>query len=646
MKKIFKFSLLAGTLGLLGVSLVGVHANRSTLKPTRALDAETSIEMTSAFFTNWAAARAAYGDKDPGNFRSAGATYWGGSFNAFGSFFDGCTDGVEEWKGTLNSRKWLQNTQWISFEWGCAQDHIREGDSVVKLVFHIYTNEEDTTPYASYDVFNDTFMKVSMVQRNFRVPDEVMTHFGNNPFYMSVDLVDGRENQYGAHVFGNLKVNQTQQQVADAEWHYYKNCAVAEEQPLSAFRQNYYLNGTLRQAFTTSFAENFDTQESFDANFMRDDYGSITDGKVAHPDRAISQSTYRTGTNMPFNNTNGFFKGWYGGANDDYDGHVYGFVDNDSSTYRFVSKPFRLPENGLVSVKMAGGGASLHLVDFDGGHGDLAWVDCKTFVEGGDESPIAKTGKNTVTMVNHIVNFSKYAGRLVQIGIADVNKPVGWTAAYFDELRADYSVTPAIKVDVVPQTVSDVTSYSAFNDVYVTSVEGNGGVDYANNDGPESDSSPLLPASNFVKDYMNLFRNNHETDRFCNVYQSQDAIDLVNAYVGLGEAAQKIVCASNDYHRVNATIDNWHLVRPTFDLEEGSAEDRYLGYSIGYLAKVNNISNVTVYDAGGLEMSVNINRLANSIDTNVLIIVIAIVSVTSISAFILFTVIKKRKEQR
>ena len=191
-----------------------------------------------------------------------------------------------------------------------------------------------------------------------------------------------------------------------------------------------------------------------------------------------------------------------------------------------------------------------------------------------------------------------------------------------------------------------MTSYSAFNDVYVTSVEGNGGVDYANNDGPESDSSPLLPASNFVRDYMNLFRNNHETNRFCNVYQSQDAIDLVNEYVGLGEAAQKIVCASNDYHRVNATVDNWYLVRPTFDLEEGSAEDRYLGYSIGYLAKVNNISNVTVYDAGGVEMSVNINRLANSIDTNVLIIVIAIASVTSISAFILFTVIKKRKEQR
>ena len=57
---------------------------------------------------------------------------------------------------------------------------------------------------------------------------------------MSVDLVDGRGDDYGANEFGYLHVNQTHQQVSDAQWRYFNNCSDGEAASVNDLRKHYY----------------------------------------------------------------------------------------------------------------------------------------------------------------------------------------------------------------------------------------------------------------------------------------------------------------------------------------------------------------------------------------------------------------------
>ena len=554
--------------------------------------------------------------------------------NAFGSIFDGCQNGYETWKGTLKSKKWHQTTEWIYFEWGCANDINRENENnvgQVKIVFNLYQNASDANPTYSHEYWNDTFSACTMVLRNYEIPSAEFTALSGD-FYMSIDFIDDRTNEYGAHEFGYLHVNQTHQQVSDAQWYYYTHCVDAERS-VAVLRNHYRLNNNLKNGFVynVGFAESFDTQESFNSNWVKDVYGN--DVAERHADKAISTSTYRNGSNMPFNNTNGFFKGWYGGANLDTEGNERGYVESDDSVYRFVSKPFIMPSNGLVSIKMAGNSASLHLVDFESAS-DLAWVDVKTFKASGDENPIASTGKNVCTMVNHIINFSKYAGRKVQLAIADVdNKDGGWNAVYFDELKANYETLPAFGIDVVAQT-NGGTTYSVFADVYVTSVEAEGGVDYANNDGPDTDTCPLAGAYSVWKDYLEVVRAGREGRNYCTgagtAIVTDDVRDLLLAYNDLSEEAKQIVCESDDFERVGS--GNWYEINPTI---YGADHQYCIGSSIKYLAQQNSIS-VVIY-SNGLAIS-----YMQASDATTKVIVTSIVVVASL--LVLFFALRKKKE--
>lgn len=650
MKKLLTITSLVALGGALALGAISaVTANDKEVSEVNAtLEYDIAITEESNFFTNWNDPEFinADGKTVPGQYKTAGASCWSGNMNVFGTFFDGCNDGYEGWRGTLKSRKWQQTTQWIYFQWGCAKDNNRGTDQEVKLVFNFYQNENDASPAFSRDYWNDTFSGCTMVLRNYFIENADFTALGGN-FYMSVDLVDQRTGDYGAHEFGNLHVNQTQQQVSDAQWYYCTHCVDAERS-VKELAGHYRTNESLRKAFvgTVGFAEDFESQEVFNANWVEGVYGNnIGDGGAnpgtRHPDKAISESTYRTGSNMPFNKTgNGLFKGWFGGANDDYEDHNFGYTETDDAVYRFVSKPFILPDNGLVSIKMAGNSASLHLLDMEN-NSDLAWVDCKTFVSGGDENPIAKTGKNVCTMVRHIINFSKYGGRLVQLAIADVdNKEGGWNAVYFDELKANYVSNPTFKIDVVEQD-KDGTTYATYKDVYVSSVEGGTGVDYANDDGPETDNSPLKGAYDVWTSYLTATRYAdvvvEETHypvygtNYCDVKTSDAVVTMLGAYNGLSEAAKRIVCASDDYERVGSNKDNWWTINPTI---YGASSQYSLGSSLQYFGRLNSV-NVVVYNNG-------VVHYATSTDNTAIIVISA---VTLLTALALTFVFFKRKQK-
>ncbi len=617
MKKLF---VLLGATALATAAVASVSA-KIQVEKAKADDPETSIEMNEAFFTNWVA--------DAGTFRGTEATCWNGkTLNALGSVFDGCLD-HEGWTGTLNSRKWRQTTQWIYFQYGCANNNHVGESSDVKLVFKLWASEDATEPTYVHDFWNDTFSKTTLVLRNFFISDEEYAAL-NGDFYMSVDLVDGRGNDYGANEFGYLHVNQTHQQVSDAQWLYYSSCqnGEAEEASIATLRNHYRLNGSLRNGFVyeNGFAESFDTQESFNANWVKDLYGDDSIGE-RHQDRVISQSTYRNGGfNLPFNNTNGFFKGWYGGANDDYTDHEFGYVASDDSVYRFISKPFRLPENGIVSIKMAGNSASLHLIDFESAN-DLAWVDCKTFVSNGDNHLVATGEVNVCTLVRHVVNFSKYAGRLVQIGIADVaNKPGGWNAVYFDELKANYSELPGFKVEVATQNNGTAT-YPVLKDVYVNAVEGAGGVDYAFDDGPAEDTSALKEAYDFLQNYYSVFRANGSFKYLdCSGFTSNELQDLCDDYSALTNDARAIVNASEDYTRGTDASGNWY---------EKAVVKGNLGTVIPAIISKNNL---TPTESGNSSNSL-LSRTGNNAEF--IIVVISTIALVGLCGLFFF---KKRKQ--
>lgn len=629
MKKILP---LVGLATLAVGAVVGVSSIKPQTKEAKADEYESYITMESTFFTNWT--------NDAGMFKDAGASYHAGSYNAFGNFFDGCngaggTAEYEGWKGTLTSRKWKQHTEYIYYEWGCAKDYDVSAD--VKLVFKVYTSESDANP-ASYEVFNNTFSGCTMVLRNFKVPN--FADFHGSDFYMSVDLFDDRTGDWGANIFGNLNVNQTHEQVSDAQFYYMKHCVGTGEKNIDDLRSHYRTNSTLRDGFIEGFSESFNTQASFEKHFMLDSYGR-TSAQARHEDKAISTtSTYRTdnnGTNMPFNNESGFFKGWYGGGNGDTAGNEQGFVADDYDVYRFISKPFYLPENGIVSVKMAGNTASLHLLNFDDGTGELAWANCQTFnntKNDDDLKNIANSGFNSCTLRRYVVNFSEFGGKLVRLGIADIEVPTvedgGWTAVYFDELKADYiDELPGFKVDAVTQE-SDVTSHSAFPDIYVSSKT----VTYAGGRAaPESDTSPLLPAYNAWIKYFNDVRGGKYGNNYCSIKTGAEVTGFLDAYNALTmQASKEIVCSSYDFERTGAGA-NWYNKSITLYTP---AHQYNLAKSIQHLAHENGYV-VTVYSSGVAMGDGNLN-----IDNSTIIIVLVFVGLLAGAGFLAF---KKKKQE-
>ena len=95
-----------------------------------------------------------------------------------------------------------------------------------QLVFNFYDSaNDDAAVVDTYEMWNDTFCGVTMLTRNLIIPDETLSKLANSSnFYMSVDFVDERTGEYGAHVFGNLHVSQNHKQVSDAQWDYFNSC--------------------------------------------------------------------------------------------------------------------------------------------------------------------------------------------------------------------------------------------------------------------------------------------------------------------------------------------------------------------------------------------------------------------------------------
>lgn len=619
-KRLINISLLALACGGLSVGAAQLFTHKAEAKSVRAETLPTAITIDAGFFSNWDAAAGTFGDQN--------STFWGENynFNAMGTFFRGELN--EGWTGVLRSNTWRQQTKYVYFTWS-AQDNCDH----VNLVFHYGT-------YTSTPLKNNAFVGNTMMLWYFEIPDEEYASFNGEVFDMSVDLVDDDTTQTGAYRFNNfgfLHVNQSKEQVADAMRLYLNRLnihndgnadhALWSKNKRAEIYGHYHTNAHLNKIFLSTDLDNVDEDFEDNSTFLNHWYFDWSydnnDLTPKHFDTVISTFDYRPdgGTNMPFNKTgNGYFKGWYAGNTNNS-----GFTETDGAIYRFVSRPFVLSGTGLVSVKMAGRSASLHVLQGTHVHDDLAWADVRSYNGDGDVSNIA-TGLNTCTMVRHVINLEEYLGQTIQLAIADVFNS-GWAASYFDELVTKYTSAPSYNVDVVEQTSNTGHFYATYLDKFVCSTHVDtdpNGVKYKDATTSRVDQSDSYAAYKFVKNYHENLRGSDKNTRACNA-NKETIQTLYNEFSALTAGAQTIANGSDDFERLGATSENWTTINPTMS---------NLGTNFAYL--------VSYYGVGPVN---NQSQLLFNISENEPVTMgFIIVGVFVIIAFASIIIVRKRRQ--
>ena len=539
MKKVLLIPLTAIVATLTIGSLL--HSNAS--QALKAEEMTTFIDMNSDAFSDYS--------EEKGSFADVNATFWGEgySFNALGNFFRGET--AEGWTGSLSLKPWKQYTQYIRFQWGGANNV----DNQIALEIHY--GEYSTT------VYNETFSENPMMMDYFKIPDEQFALLDQtNGFDMYIKLVDDRTEGYGFHNFGSLYVNQTLDEVSGAMRYYLNHINLSDTREWKVNNNkviyNYYLNNAhLKEVFLKSVShvnEDFESVGVFLNNWYIDlNYGNNA-SDARHIDNLLSNRAIRDGSNMPFNKTGAsFFSGWYENTINQ------GYVASDYPIYRFVSRPFVLSGTGLVSVKMAGRSASLHVIDTETQE-DLAWADLKTFSTNGDENRIF-TGFNTVTMVRHYINLEAYLGKTIQLAIADVYED-NWASSYFDELITNYETYPSFNIECVLQDNNEDKTYSYWFDQYTASTHVDNdanGLKYrlGKDDVTHVDESPIYEANKFLKHYYASLRS--EANEFDFSKASAETRKAVyDEYIALSDEAKAIVDNSSDLKLYSAYDADWH----------------------------------------------------------------------------------------
>ena len=544
------------------------------------------------------------------------ATFWGErySFEGLDRFFRGEEFG--DWKGSITSKTWTQETQYIYFTWGGAE---KKDEVYIKIFYGAH----------EYVYKNDYTTGNTMMIHYFKIPDADFVASAN----MHIELYDNATGAgYGFHNFGYLHVNQTEDDVGaamryhlnhladntqinyDADGDARKTTAFNKRvQIYNYYRSNDHFKGIFLKSAGDNVDESFDDNAEFLNNWYRDpSFENWEAADPRHPDDIISTATYRAdgGKNMPFNNENGFFRGWYENGK--------GYVANDYPIYRFVSRPFTLSGTGLISIKM-GGKATIHVLNA-ATQDKLASVDASYFnYSSGDEGNACATGFNTCTMVRHVINLSQFLNQNIQLAIVD-RESANWAAAYFDELVTKYTTSTftKFKVDTFNQQYSDKNYRGFYFDKYV----GVGAVSYEDNR-DVSDTSIYLAAATFLETYQNTLRSKGDGVTYCSLGKST-LTTVINAYDAItNDDVKALIDASEDIdYTKEATGSTWYNI----DVAKGT-----VGASM-----VNVKARAAALQESNSMTAVNVINSSQ-------IIIILIIALLTCAAFATFVIIKKRR---
>ena len=279
-----------------------------------------------------------------------------------------------------------------------------------------------------------------------------------------------------------------------------------------------------------------------------------------------------------------------------------------------------------------GGVASLHIIDATidpdvNQAADLGWVD-NTFYSRDGTDPLVYTGWMATTMVRHVINLQAYAGRTIQLAIADIVADKDWKAANFDELRVNFTPT-AFKVDALDQLNNENHYYSALVDKYISSAhDGSGvsGIKYKTVGDAVADTTDVKAAADYLASFYGLARNSSKHFTYCGAEDltSDDVKELVKTFKNLDDGVKAIVAASDDYDQYDKDIADWFRTPVhKFTVEE----------TLDYIALRNGMN---VENNGNL---INSNFFGGNHVWNY----IALTAIVSAAALLGFFLIKRRK---
>ena len=549
------------------------------------------------------------------------------SYNALDNFINTMAKTGEGETGWIRSNEWVHTGGYISFLMGgnsscyvniwAEPENELPGENVVEGIH--------TDFYASHDAYNadyenglvsDFELSANMALKYFQIPDRLIGR------RMIVFMEDNATGYYGGIQFGDLRVNQSLEEVARTFSTHKQQIALdaqltkQNEYSADYMLNTYYADTTKYGALITAEAALNNADEGFEeyglTNWAYDRYNSTVDINFAG---AVSSDDAKAGfgERMPANKSGNFYF--------NADSSIDLFNGGEDHKYRLVSNEFTLSGNGFISAKLGGGTAVLSLIDSTGA--ELATTRCAAaegtnilnpvFHDSGSVANIVENGGRFNTMTRVILDASTHLGKKVRIAISDDRTGGNWGLAYFDEIVTKYDSLPTLRVDRIQQQYNDTPTYcGVVTDKYFGSL-----------------TTTFGKAYDFVQRYYAAMRNVANGASWCTIANNQTVTDLLDEYDALDSDVKALVNAAQDYDFGSAaTSTDWFLQGP---------------------------ANITTVEASiiGVKSSVgggspaHFGLLGLNSDTSVEAGIVVTSTVVAISLVLfLFFVAKKRKEQR
>ena len=567
------------------ISAIGVSALTNTPKTVKAANAteDTSVaEYIPMTADNLCGGRDDdFRDINVNDFiRGANPSYWAEN-RSYGTPYPILDTFVDEWRvGALRTRDIaLKGGTYISFLIG-GNPHLN-GEGHPASFINIWNGSRDVYSGIHNDAFNDPKCALNMTFKHFYIEED-----GNYLLYIR----DGANGGFGGLTFGELRINQTFDEVCEsfsAHKAYYRSAvnddvnvansnAAANEYMLNFYNGENYRELNERIAQFTSGNEGFERNNGLlgwtvDRYSVREAGGGnvigftnansvvdTADSKWDGPDGWFNVA-------MPFNKTgNGFFNG---------EGGFTGLGEPES--WRFISHEFKLSSD-LVSVKLGGGTAVLDVIDANthevlattsrgGDHPNPAF----SLGTGGEDSDhgrnLSRTGTRLNTMSRVYLDVHSLKGRQVRLAISDSRLGGNWGLAYFDEIITNYDVAPSFALETFTQTAGETTYHGVITPKYV------GGND-----------TVFGAAYTFLNTYYETMRSRHNAS-WCSLLNSETLNNLLASYDALSTDAKAIVDTSEDYHHqegVNVGNETNYWLLPVVKGTVGAT----IAYAKGYTA--------------------------------------------------------------
>ena len=495
------------------------------------------------------------GNADPNNWDSQER-----SFNALDEFIDTIhMAGGEGWRGAYRTPELVlhdNDHRYVSFLFGGGGDDIfvnifqvsgeaGSGDRIsgIRTALDEAGSFEGNKGKSDAEKLNAP-ISCNMVLKYYALPNEIQP---GDHFLLYVR--DGRTGGYGGFTFGDVRINQTLEDVAKTFSAHKTQMKLNEymspwTRNANEYVLNYYATDSYYATVRTAEAALTDANDDFEINdrltkwAYDQDNSRLEDDGLANInyDSIYSDEGWKWGGYfydndglMPANKTGNKY---LTGEPSDTDGHTCGLPE--SAKYRLVSPEFTLSGTGLISAKIGGHFTALQLLDENLDVIATTGDTNPSFLEA-DMTNIARSGARLNTMVRTYLDCGEFVGDRVHVALVDQRTGGGWNLSFFDEVVTNYAIEPGLKIDFFSQSSSK--SDNVYNGYILDKYVDNG---Y---------NADFKDAYDFLQDYYSTLRT--PANKFDYAYASSAAkSEIGTEYSLLSSEAQAIVDASDDLETV------------------------------------------------------------------------------------------------